>query len=105
MSEVWKLEVDRAELLDTLAQIRRLRNRFRSMRISLLYEDGELVFASKRFRTRVSAKGEWCGEVCIAVSWLHKLVEIPPAEDPVVVTYSDGRVGIGEGSVAEWRTR
>ncbi|HET6455366.1 MAG TPA: hypothetical protein VFI02_13260 [Armatimonadota bacterium] len=98
MSEECKLQVDRAELIEALAQISRLRHRISNTRVKLLYENGELVFALRRFRTRVAAKGVWQGEPSVPISWLRKLANVPPSEDPVKVRYSDARVAIGEGS-------
>lgn len=93
------LQVDKAELIEALALVSRLRHRVSNTKVKLLYENGELVFALRRFRTRIAAKGDWQGEPCVPISWLRKLAEISPSEDPVVVTYSSGHVAIGGGSI------
>lgn len=98
MDGEYKLRVDRNELIEALALISRLRHRRSNTRIKLLYEAGELVFALRRFRTRMAANGDWHGEPCVPISWLRKLAEIPPLGATVEVRCITGRVSIGEGS-------
>ena len=69
------------------------------------YADGELAVAMPNVTLRVTAQGTWPTEVTMTGGWVKPMARVPPAADPVPVTYDGRRVTIGTTVIPAVRAR
>ena len=100
----YQLVVDRKEFLAALKAIARFRRR-RGGFVRFAYADGELAIAMPDVTIRITAQGTWPTEVTMTGEWVKRMARVPPAGDPVTVTYDGTRVLIGTTVIPAVRAR
>ncbi|MBV6475205.1 MAG: hypothetical protein MOGDAGHF_00722 [Rhodocyclaceae bacterium] len=61
----------------------------------LAFEDGFLSIESGEATAVMRAEGEWHGRATFSPEILRALAKVPPAQDPIPVSYADGHLLIG----------
>jgi len=100
----YALAVDRAEFVQALKDIAKFKRQGGGF-VRFSYADGELAFAMPNVTLRVTAQGTWPTEVTMAGGWVKPMARVPPAADPVPVTYDGRRVMIGTTVIPAVRAR
>lgn len=84
------------EVKDFRAAMRTFARKKRMLGATLLsVEHGYLIIESGDVRVVMKATGEWHGRVRFSPEVLKAIATVPPSENPVRVSYADGRVRIG----------
>ena len=100
----YALTVDRTEFVQALTDIARFKRRGGGF-VRFSYVDGELAFAMPNVTIRVTAQGTWPTEVTMTGGWVKVMARVPPAADPVPVTYDGHRVTVGTTVIPAVRAR
>lgn len=65
----------------------------------LAFEGGFLSIESGEATAVMRAKGEWYGRASFSPDILRALVKVPPAQDPIPVSYAEGHLLIGSMTI------
>ncbi len=93
----------------TNSEFRRAITVFKPKRLNLgpalfAFENGFLSIESGDIVAVMHAAGEWHGRATCASSVLRALAAVPPAHDPVPISYADGHLLIGSLTIpCQWR--
>jgi hypothetical protein len=79
------------------------RKRLKLGRVLLAYDAGFLTIESGEVTAVMRAKGEWHGRATFSPQIMRALAIVPPAQSPVVITYSKDHLLIGGMKIiCEW---
>src|SRR5487761_2750013 len=97
------LQVPLKEFLRATKVFQRKRLKFGT--VLLAFESEFLSIESGEDTSVMNATGEWHGRASFSPEILRALAMVPPAQDPVQITYKDGRLLIGSMNIiCEWHT-
>lgn len=91
-------------LADFKDALKTFKGKFRDLGdVLLAYESGFLSIESGGVKAVMHAQGEWGGRAYFSSTVLKALVSYPPSNDPVVISYADGRLLVGGLTIkCEW---
>jgi hypothetical protein len=95
------LRVSRAEMKRVLHTFRRYSKPSRSMpSVLIAFAEGYVTFEIEGGESSAAhAEGEWHGKAHVPANVLAAIHAVPPAEDPVTLSYSGGKLCIGSLAV------
>lgn len=80
------------------------RKRAKLDRALLAYDGTFLSIESGEIAAVMRSTGEWHGQATFSPSILRALATVPPAQDPITISYADGHLLIGSMTIAcDWR--
>lgn len=98
-----QLEVDTAEFKSTTKVFSR--KRLKLGPVLLAYENGFLSIESGEVTAVMHATGEWHGRAIFSPEIMRALATVPPAQNPVVITYADNHLLLGGMKVVcQWNS-
>jgi len=96
-----RLSVDRSEFNHAIRTFRGRRGQ--GSLASLAFDSGILSIEADDLMTTCRAGGEWQGCALFSAQVLAALAKVPPAENPVIIEYSQGKLSIGPLSITcDW---
>jgi hypothetical protein len=96
---VFELKVNRAELIDGLAMLRKLAKPKKNSQAFLSYDQGNLVIDVGGTTVRTGAEGAWPGKITIGGKTLVDLAKLLPPDDPLSIRAEDYRLYFGSFSI------
>lgn len=94
----------------SLAEFKRATKVFQKKRLRLgpvllAYENGFLSIESGEATAVMNATGEWHGRAMFSPEVLRAIAMVPPAQDPVQISYHDGHLRVGSMNIiCQWNT-
>ena len=71
--------------------------------VLLSFEGGFLMIESGEIAKAMTATGEWLGRATFSPEILRALALVPPAQDPIPISYADGHLLVGSMTVVcQW---
>ncbi len=96
------LQVSRAEFVSATKPFSKKRAKLD--RALLAYDGTFLSIESGEIAAVMRSTGEWHGQATFSPTILRALATVPPAQDPITVSYADGHLLIGSMTIAcDWR--
>lgn len=96
------LQVSRAEFVAATKPFSKKRAKLN--RALLAYDGSFLSIESGEIAAVMRSAGEWHGQATFSPSILRALATVPPAQDPITISYADGHLLIGSMTIAcNWR--
>lgn len=73
--------------------------------VLLSFDDGFLIFEAGEITKAMRAEGDWKGRATFSPEILRALATVPPMQDPIPISYADGRLLVGGMTVpCEWES-
>lgn len=95
------LLVARAAFVDAVSVFGKTRAKLGPVLLS--FEGGFLMIESGEIAKAMTANGEWLGRATFSPEILRALALVPPAQDPIPISYADGRLLVGSMTVVcQW---
>lgn len=96
------LQVSRAEFVSATKPFSKKRAKLD--RALLAYDGTFLSIESGEITAVMRSSGEWHGQATFSPTILRALATVPPAQDPITISYADGHLLIGSMTIAcDWR--
>lgn len=96
------LQVSRAEFVSATKPF--AAKRAKLDRALLAYDGTFLSIESGEIAAVMRSSGEWHGQATFSPTILRALATVPPAQDPITISYADGHLLIGSMAIAcDWR--
>ena len=97
-----RLQVSRPEFVSATKPF--AKKRAKLDRALLAYDGTFLSIESGEIAAVMRSAGEWHGQATFSPSILRALATVPPAQDPITISYADGHLLIGSMTIAcDWR--
>ncbi len=96
------LQVSRSEFVSATKAF--ARKQAKLDRALLAYDGTFLSIESGEIAAVMRSAGEWHGQAAFSPTILRALATVPPAQDPITISYADGHLMIGSMAIAcDWR--